>query len=118
MTATQLFPLRDGSMQSLNVAVIDTDSGFLKVLCKRMEALDWRFRVASGPLPVDALVAMRLNAVIVDLAVLGPQAWIWLEEVCRRLPALGVVICTGRSSVAQRVRGLRLGADDWVTKPC
>ena len=27
-------------------------------------------------------------------------------------------MCTGRSSVAQRVRGLRLGADDWMTKPC
>jgi DNA-binding response OmpR family regulator len=29
-----------------------------------------------------------------------------------------VIVCTGQSSVAQRVRGLRLGADDWVTKPC
>jgi DNA-binding response OmpR family regulator len=29
-----------------------------------------------------------------------------------------VVVCTGQSTVAQRVRGLRLGADDWVTKPC
>jgi DNA-binding response OmpR family regulator len=29
-----------------------------------------------------------------------------------------VIVCTGRSSVAQRVRGLRLGADDWLTKPC
>jgi DNA-binding response OmpR family regulator len=28
------------------------------------------------------------------------------------------VVCTGQSTVAQRVRGLRLGADDWVTKPC
>ena len=34
------------------------------------------------------------------------------------MPGLGVVVCTGRSSVAQRVRGLRLGADDWLTKPC
>jgi DNA-binding response OmpR family regulator len=34
------------------------------------------------------------------------------------LPDLGVVVCTGQSTVAQRVRGLRLGADDWVTKPC
>src|SRR5207237_869063 len=34
------------------------------------------------------------------------------------LPHLGVIVCTGQSSVAQRVRGLRLGADDWVTKPC
>jgi DNA-binding response OmpR family regulator len=29
-----------------------------------------------------------------------------------------VVVCTGPSSVAQRVRGLRLGADAWITKPC
>jgi DNA-binding response OmpR family regulator len=29
-----------------------------------------------------------------------------------------VVVCTGKSTVAQRVRGLRLGADDWVAKPC
>jgi DNA-binding response OmpR family regulator len=28
------------------------------------------------------------------------------------------VVCTGPSTVAQRVRGLRLGADDWITKPC
>src|SRR6185437_3677863 len=53
-----------------------------------------------------------------DLAVLGPQGWTYLEKLCARLPGLGVVVCTGQSSVAQRVRGLRLGADDWVTKPC
>ncbi|MBI5103722.1 MAG: response regulator transcription factor, partial [Solirubrobacterales bacterium] len=37
---------------------------------------------------------------------------------CSELPGLGVVVCTGRSTVAQRVRGLRLGADDWLSKPC
>jgi DNA-binding response OmpR family regulator len=31
---------------------------------------------------------------------------------------MGIVVCTGQSSVSQRVRGLRAGADDWVTKPC
>src|SRR3712207_5661392 len=61
---------------------------------------------------------MRLNAIVVDLAVLGPGGWSYLERLCTRLPGLGVVVCTGRSSVAQRVRGLRLGADDWVAKPC
>src|SRR4029077_13116113 len=63
-------------------------------------------------------VAMRVNALVVDLALLGPGAWEFLERVTVALPGLGIVICTGRSSVAQRVRGLRLGADDWVTKPC
>src|ERR1019366_7114086 len=59
-----------------------------------------------------------LSALVIDLAVLGPQAWEWLERLCGALPDLGIVVCTGPSTVAQRVRGLRLGADDWVTKPC
>ena len=34
-----------------------------------------------------------------------------------RCPTSAVVVCTQTSTVAQRVRGLRLGADDWITKP-
>ena len=61
---------------------------------------------------------MRLNAVVVDPECLGAQGWPFLERLCAALPTVGVVVCTGRSTVAQRVRGLRLGADDWITKPC
>jgi two-component system response regulator RegX3 len=61
---------------------------------------------------------MRLSALVIDLAVLGPSAWDYLERVCAELPGLGVVVCTGQSTVAQRVRGLRMGADDWLSKPC
>jgi DNA-binding response OmpR family regulator len=106
------------SQAAIRLAVIDSDSGFLQVLGKRLEGVGWPYRVLSTPVPLDAMVAMRLNAVVVDLAVLGPQGWTYLEKLCARLPGLGVVVCTGQSSVAQRVRGLRLGADDWVTKPC
>ena len=102
----------------LRLAVIDTDSGFLQVLTKRLERLAWEHRVLASAVPVDTVVAMRLNAIVVDLAVLGPPAWEYLEKLCAALPGLGVVICTGQSTVAQRVRGLRLGADDWLTKPC
>jgi DNA-binding response OmpR family regulator len=102
----------------LRVAVLDTDSGFLQVLGKRLERLGWEHRVLASPVPLDAVVAMRLNAIVIDLAVLGPQAWDYLEKLCSSLPGLGVVVCTGQSTVAQRVRGLRMGADDWLTKPC
>jgi DNA-binding response OmpR family regulator len=103
---------------AIRLAILDSDSGFLQVLTKRLGAAGWQHRVLASPVPLDALVAMRLNAVVIDLAVLGPQAWNYLEKLCTRLPQLGVVVCTGQSSVAQRVRGLRMGADDWVTKPC
>ena len=102
----------------IRLAVLDSDSGFLQVLSNRLESAGWQYRVLASPVPLDSLTAMRLNALVVDLAVLGPQGWSYLEKVCQRLPGLGVIVCTGRSSVAQRVRGLRLGADDWVTKPC
>ena len=102
----------------IRLAVIDSDTGFLQVLGKRLEGAGWPYRVLASPVPLDAMVAMRLNAVVLDLAVLGPQGWSYLDKLCTRLPHLGVIVCTGQSSVAQRVRGLRLGADDWVTKPC
>src|SRR3712207_3397101 len=97
----------------VRIAVLDSDTGFLQVLSKRLEGAGWQYRVLASPVPLDAIVAMRLNAVVVDLSVLGPQGWTYLERLCARLPGLGVIVCTGQSSVAQRVRGLRLGADDW-----
>jgi DNA-binding response OmpR family regulator len=104
--------------RTLRVALIDNDSGFLHVLGKRFERAGWQQRVLASPVPVEDLVAMRLSALVVDVAVLGPQAWEYLEKVATRMPGLGIIVCTGQSSVAQRVRGLRLGADDWVSKPC
>jgi DNA-binding response OmpR family regulator len=103
---------------SIRLAVIDVDSGFVRVLTKRLEGLGWQYRVLGSVPRAEDLVSMRLNALVVDLGMLGPDAWSFLDRVCTALPGMGVVVCTGRSSVAQRVRGLRLGADDWLTKPC
>ena len=101
------------------MAVIDRDGAFLKVLAKRLDAAGWQHRVLSGSAPSDELVAMKINALLVDLTVLPPEdSWSFLERVAGLMPGLGVIICTSDSTVAQRVRGLRLGADDWIAKPC
>jgi DNA-binding response OmpR family regulator len=107
-----------GASAALRIAVLDRDSGFIQVLSKRLDRLGWEHRVLASPVPADTIASMRLSALVVDLAVLGPQAWEWLVRLCGALPDLGIVVCTGPSTVAQRVRGLRLGADDWITKPC
>jgi DNA-binding response OmpR family regulator len=102
----------------IRIAVIDTDSGFLQVFGKRLERAGWEHRVFASAVPPETLVAMRLGALVLDLSVLGPQAWDYLEKVSAVLPGMGIVVCTGGSTVAQRVRALRLGADDWLAKPC
>lgn len=106
------------SQQTIRLGVVDTDSGFVTVLAKRAEAAGWQLRQATGGVPAQEMVAMKLNAVLIDPAVLGDEAWEYLDRICGELPDLGVVVCTSRSTVAQRVRGLRLGVDDWITKPC
>jgi DNA-binding response OmpR family regulator len=112
-------PLRGAYNRPISrLAVIDNDSGFVTVLAKRAEAADWQLRQSSGAVPPRDLVAMKLNALLIDPALLGDEGWEYLERVASMLPDLGLVVCTGRSTVAQRVRGLRLGADDWITKPC
>jgi DNA-binding response OmpR family regulator len=103
---------------AMRIAVLDRDSGFLAVLAKRLERAGWEYRVLASSVSPETIVPMRLSALVVDLAVIGPSCWEWLERLCAALPELGVVVCTGSSTVAQRVRGLRLGADDWLTKPC
>ena len=116
--SSELRPVASPKQGRLRVAVIDDDSGFVHVLSKRLEGMGWQSRVLASAPPLEELVAQRLNALIVDPSCLGARGWEFLEQVCSSLPGLGVLVCTGRSTVAQRVRGLRLGADDWVTKPC
>jgi DNA-binding response OmpR family regulator len=110
MTASDSGPIR--------LALLDTDSGFVRVLVKRAEDLGWQYRCLEAPPRTEEFVAMRVHALVVDLALLGHGAWEFVERLSPALPGMGIVVCTGRSTVAQRVRALRAGADDWITKPC
>jgi DNA-binding response OmpR family regulator len=102
----------------VRLAVIDNDSGFVTVLAKRADAAGWDLRQSTGAVPPRDLVTMKLNALVVDPALLGEESWDYLERIASILPDLGLVVCSSGSTVAQRVRGLRLGVDDWIAKPC
>jgi DNA-binding response OmpR family regulator len=99
----------------VRIAVIDDDSGLLTLLDRRFAALRWQrelVQYAAGP---DQLAALRLNALLVNPALTGLD---YVERIAHAIPALPLLVIAGPSSVADRVRGLRTGADDWITKPC
>ncbi len=102
----------------LRVAILDSDSGFLVVLAKRMERLGWKHRVLSPRVTTRTLGLLQADALVVDLALLGANRWTWLARLCEQRPDLRVIVCAGDSTVAERVCALRLGADDWLAKPC
>ena len=104
-----------GDASPIRVALIDDDSGLLTVLDRRFAALRWQREVLSYAAGPDQLAALRLHAAIINPAVTG------LDHVARIagvLPGMALLVCTGPAPVAERVRGLREGADDWITKPC
>ncbi len=99
----------------VRVALIDDDSGLVKVLERRFAALGWDWELIAYPAAVEALAAMRIHALIINPALTGLQ---YLERVSEALPGLALLACGPPAPVADRVRALRGGADDWVAKPC
>jgi DNA-binding response OmpR family regulator len=70
-----------------------------------------------GDTGLDAALARPPEAIVLDLSLPGLDGL----EVCRRLRERGhrtpVIVLTARDAVADRVRGLDAGADDYLTKP-
>lgn len=73
--------------------------------------------VLDGHAALDRLAVTRYDVVVLDRDLPGVPG----DEVCRRIvdehPATRVLMLTAASSVKQRVDGLGLGADDYLSKP-
>jgi DNA-binding response OmpR family regulator len=106
-------PLSDAS--PIRVALVDDDSGLLTVLERRLGALRWEIEVLAFPPDPGHLTALRLHALIVNPRLTGLD---YVERVAGALPGLALLVCSPPGTVSERVRGLRAGADDWITKPC
>ena len=81
----------------IRLAILDSDSGFVQVLVNRADSMGWQHRRLEAPPRPEEFAAMRVNALVVDLALLGPGAWEFLEAVASAAPSLGIVVATGRS---------------------
>jgi DNA-binding response OmpR family regulator len=99
----------------VRIAFVDDDSGLLTVINRRLEALRWHSEtLAFAPTP-EQLTVMRLHALLVNPALTSLD---YIGRVAEALPGMALLIISPPTNVAQRVRGLRAGADDWITKPC
>ena len=58
----------------------------------------------------------RPQVVVLDLALPDVDGWLVIERL-REFSSVPIIVVTARSAEADRVRGLRLGADDYVVKP-
>ena len=104
-------------MSEGRILVVDDDAdirGLVRELLERRgfdvaEAMD-------GRQALQEFYAGRPDLVILDVSMPGLDGWTTLERI-RELSDVPVVMLTARSEELEKTRGLRAGADDYVTKP-
>jgi DNA-binding response OmpR family regulator len=100
------------------IAVIASDRAFVQVLLNRVDRLGWQAMAHESVPTIHELLTDRLSAVVVDPEVLNEDVFGFVENVAKLAPELALVVVSQAGSVRDRVRGLHLGADDWIMKPC
>ena len=98
--------------------VVEDDDDLRSLLVRRFSEAGYAVEsAATGPEALDAVAAELPDLVLLDVMLPGLDG----VEVCRRLraehPLLYIVMLTARADELDRVGGLEVGADDYVTKP-
>jgi len=104
----------------VRILIVEDDAGIVSFLQKGLRAEGYATVVAP-----DGTDALRLlgapsesfDLVLLDLGLPGTSGDDVLSALRQRDTALPVIILTARAEIADKVQGLELGANDYVTKP-
>lgn len=100
------------------VLVIEDNADLAYGLRNNLEIEGHEVIVAGdGSSGLSAAQRNRIDLVILDLMLPGLDGFRVLKQLRERDTAIPVLVLTARSEESDKVRGLRLGADDYVTKP-
>lgn len=99
------------------ILVVDDDAKISSLLRRSLAFEGFEVKTAaSGEEALQIALPFEPELVILDIMMPGLDGW----EVCKRLRAAGdtaILMVTARDDVEDRVRGLDLGADDYLVKP-
>ncbi|MCX5884256.1 MAG: response regulator [Deltaproteobacteria bacterium] len=107
-------------MSLANILLVDDEVPFLETMTKRLKKRG--FDILSAHTGLDALEQLSrhrgIDAVILDVKMPGMDGIQTLEEIKRRFPITEVIMLTGHATVESAIEGMKLGAFDYLMKPC
>jgi two-component system phosphate regulon response regulator PhoB len=102
------------------ILVVDDEPDITALVAYHLAKAGYRVSTAArGPEALKAATEERPDVIILDLMLPGMSGYDVLAEL-RAKPEtrdIGVILLTARKQEADRIRGLTLGADDYLTKP-
>ena len=105
---------------SAQVLVVEDERDIAALVAYHLTREGYRVRtVGSGGDAMDAILNERPDLVVLDLMLPEMSGYEILNEIRRRpeLEDVPVVVLTALREESERIRGLELGADDYLTKP-
>ena len=104
-------------MKGAKVLVVDDDPDIRELVRELLERAGYQVSSAAGGRDgLRVLYEMRPDLVLLDVSMPELDGWATLARI-RDLSEVPVIMLTARTGELEKVRGLKAGADDYVTKP-
>lgn len=100
--------------------LVDDEVPFVETMTKRLSKRDLKIITAfSGEEALELLdVNRNTDVVILDVKMPGMNGIEALERIRKLFPLVEVIMLTGHATVESAIEGMKLGAFDYLMKPC
>ncbi|MEF2144660.1 MAG: response regulator [Desulfovibrionaceae bacterium] len=107
-------------MSVATVLLVDDEKAFVETMTKRLDKRDVAVRTAfSGQAALDALAEdSSIEVVVLDVKMPGLDGVETLTQIKQDYPLVEVIMLTGHATVETAIDGMKLGAFDYLMKPC
>jgi len=107
-------------MKKIKLLLVDDEKAFLETITKRLEKRDLDVStVYSGKEALAEIEKTKtLEVVVLDVKMPEMDGIQTLVELKRKAPLVEVIMLTGHATVETAIDGMKLGAFDYLMKPC
>ena len=106
-------------MNSTSLLLVDDDAAFRQVMANELGRLGYQVEsVATGEEAIERVAAAEPEIVLLDLRLPGMSGIDALKAIHAAAPATEVIMLTGHGSIDSAIESIRIGACDYVVKPC
>ncbi|MEM7052700.1 MAG: response regulator transcription factor [Acidobacteriota bacterium] len=107
-----------GKPEVRHLLIIEDEADLAMMLRDRLEAEGFRVSEArSGEIGLELAAADPPDLVLLDLMLPGANGFEVCKALRRQRATTPIIMLTARGELSDRVLGLQLGADDYLTKP-
>ena len=101
----------------MKLVIVDDDIALLNALSRRFSQRGFTVVCFAEAVTADQLTAQQADTYLLDLRFASQSGLSFIAPLRQALPVCRIVLLTGYASIANAVQAVKLGADDYLTKP-